>query len=108
MRRATYTKQQIIAAGEKIHKENKVVTPFGIRNMLGGGNTQRIKRVWEDWIKNNHTKHTHSSDQSLPQLITVKSENHAHVQNQIHTMRKTLSRITGLLAESNSLLKNHN
>jgi hypothetical protein len=47
MKKPTYTDAQIIEAGKQLLAEDKPVTPFGIRNLLGGGNHLRIKLVWE-------------------------------------------------------------
>ncbi|HRJ54626.1 MAG TPA: DNA-binding protein [Candidatus Thiothrix moscowensis] len=47
MKKPTYTDVQIIQAGKQLLAEDKSVTPFAIRNLLGGGNHLRIKLVWE-------------------------------------------------------------
>ncbi len=47
MKKPTYTDAQIVEAGKQLLAEDKPVTPFGIRNLLGGGNHLRIKQVWE-------------------------------------------------------------
>lgn len=47
MKPATYTNEQIIGAGMQLLADNRRVTPFGIRNLLGGGNPTRIRAVWE-------------------------------------------------------------
>ncbi len=48
MKQATYTNEQIIEAGMQLLADKKRVTPFGIRNLLGGGNPARIKTIWEE------------------------------------------------------------
>ncbi len=47
MKKPTYTPEQIIEAGEKLQKDGKRVTPFGIRNIMGGGNPARIREIWD-------------------------------------------------------------
>lgn len=50
MRSSEYTDEQIIKAGDALLAENKRVTAFGIRNMIGGGNASRIKKVWDEYV----------------------------------------------------------
>ena len=45
MRPAEYQEADIIKAGQKIQKEGRTVTAFGIRNALGGGNPRRIGEI---------------------------------------------------------------
>ena len=47
MKPATYTDEQIIEAGMQLLADNKRVTPFGIRKIIGGGNPERIKTIWQ-------------------------------------------------------------
>lgn len=48
MKAPTYTDKQIIDAGMQLLAENKRVTPFAIRNAIGGGNPKRIKKIWTE------------------------------------------------------------
>ena len=48
MKAPTYTDKQIIDAGMQLLAENKRVTPFAIRNAIGGGNPKRIKKIWAE------------------------------------------------------------
>lgn len=48
MKAPTYTDEQIIEAGMQLLADNKRVSPFAIRNVIGGGNPKRIKRIWEE------------------------------------------------------------
>lgn len=48
MKPATYTNEQIIEAGMQLLADKKRVTPFALRNILGGGNPARIKTIWEE------------------------------------------------------------
>lgn len=50
MRQSEYTDEQIIKAGNALLAESKRVTAFGIRNMIGGGNASRIKKVWDEYV----------------------------------------------------------
>jgi len=46
MKAPTYTDEQIIEAGKQLLSENKRVSPFAIRTLMGGGNPKRIKKIW--------------------------------------------------------------
>jgi hypothetical protein len=50
-RLAKSTDDEIIAAGIEIENEGKSVSPFAIRNNLNGGCSDRIKLVWDEFIK---------------------------------------------------------
>jgi hypothetical protein len=50
-RLAKSTDDEIIAAGIAIENEGKPVSPFAIRNNLNGGCSERIKLVWDEFIK---------------------------------------------------------
>lgn len=57
-RRAQFSEKQIIAAGIELEELGIVVSPFAIRNKLGGGCTDRIKVAWK--------KHTSQLSQIIP------------------------------------------
>ncbi len=48
MKAPTYTDEQIIDAGMQLLAENKRVSPFAIRTLMGGGNPKRIKKIWKE------------------------------------------------------------
>jgi chromosome segregation ATPase len=48
MKSPTYTDEQIINAGMQLLAENKRVSPFAIRTLMGGGNPKRIKKIWAE------------------------------------------------------------
>ena len=48
MKAPTYTDEQIIEAGMQLLAENKRVSPFAIRTLMGGGNPKRIKKIWQE------------------------------------------------------------
>lgn len=48
MKAPTYTDEQIIEAGMQLLAENKRVSPFAIRTLMGGGNPKRIKKIWSE------------------------------------------------------------
>lgn len=50
MRPADYSEEQIIEAGKGLEEEGKRVTPFGIRERMGGGQPQRIRTVWDSYV----------------------------------------------------------
>lgn len=47
MRPASHTDQDVIAAGQQLLAQGKAVTGFGLREVLGGGNSARLKNIWE-------------------------------------------------------------
>ena len=48
---AEYSEKEIIEAGEVIESNGKHVNPFAIREKLGGGSPDRIKRIWETHLQ---------------------------------------------------------
>ena len=50
MRPADYSEEQIIEAGKALQEAGKRVTPFGIRERMGGGKPQRIREIWERYL----------------------------------------------------------
>ena len=48
---AEFTDENIINAGLSLQKNNKPVSPFSIRNKMGGGSSERIKEVWNIYLK---------------------------------------------------------
>lgn len=50
MRKSEFSDEQIIAAGNELIDEGKRPTAFGIKNRIGGGNAQRIRKVWEEHL----------------------------------------------------------
>jgi chromosome segregation ATPase len=53
MRPADYSEEQIIEAGKALQEAGKRVTPFGIREHMGGGKPQRIRTVWDSYLAGN-------------------------------------------------------
>lgn len=70
VKKATYTDQQIVEAGIRLRSENKRVTPFSIRNLIGGGNAQRIKAIWEEYEKGNLDNPESLNLNELPNEVT--------------------------------------
>lgn len=52
MRPPEFSSDEVIAAGEELIKQGKSVTGFGLRGLLGGGNAQRLKTIWEEHVAN--------------------------------------------------------
>lgn len=48
---AEFSDDEIIDAGNQLLNSNKVVTPFGIRQIIGGGSAARIKMVWNSELE---------------------------------------------------------
>jgi chromosome segregation ATPase len=46
-RKTEYNDDEIVKTGLAIEKEGKSVSPFAIRNRLGGGSSERIKGIWQ-------------------------------------------------------------
>ena len=62
MRPAEYQEADIIKAGQKIQREGRTVTAFGIRNSLGGGNPRRIGEIWNQYIANEKQGQTNQTE----------------------------------------------
>lgn len=54
MRPATFTQDQIIAAGEALLQEGRSITGFALRGRVGGGNPTRLKQVWDEHVASQH------------------------------------------------------
>lgn len=48
---AVFTEKKIINAGLEIEAEGDPVTPFAIKNRLGGGDSRRIKAIWNEHLE---------------------------------------------------------
>lgn len=80
MKKPTFSNAQIIEAGKRLQAENKLVTPFGIRNLLGGGNHIRIKAVWDEAVQAGLDQlPTLVSEPSLPVLSLPVSLESRHI-----------------------------
>ena len=69
---AEYTAEQIIEAGNTLESIGKRVTPFAIREKLGGGDPNRIKEIWTNHQqKSQHygNNATEEDDVALPTEI---------------------------------------
>ena len=97
--------QQIIEAGESLKAEGKRISPYAIRNHLGGkGCSKRIKKVWNDYFSENLDKKSEESlDILLPNEIqetfdssleTVTSLLKKLVQKNFHVATKTAEKRT--------------
>ena len=62
MRPAEYQEADIIKAGQKLQREGRTVTVFGIRNTLGGGNPRRIGEIWSQYIANEKQGQTNQTE----------------------------------------------
>ena len=47
MRPTEYADELVIAAGKKISSEGRVVTAWGLKQLVGGGKNERLLAVWE-------------------------------------------------------------
>ena len=74
MKTATYTEKQIIEAGQQLLEQQKTVTPFGIRNLIGGGNPARIKAIWTKYNKTHNPNQTEKSALELPTKFNTNLE----------------------------------
>ena len=49
MRKAKFTREDIIAAGKTLQSQGSDVSPNAIKLQLGGGNPTRIKQIWDEY-----------------------------------------------------------
>ncbi len=78
--------EQIIKAGSDLLAANKLVTPFGIRNILGSGCPKRIKKVWD----------AHTADEALDGVLIEITETPAlpaEFQETLEAMKEDLARL---------------
>lgn len=50
MRPAEFTTETIIEAGQVLLDEGRTVTGFALRQKIGGGNPNRLKKIWDEFI----------------------------------------------------------
>lgn len=50
MRNPKFSKEEVIAAGIELQKQNKTVTGNAIALALGGGRPDRFKSIWEEYL----------------------------------------------------------
>ncbi len=55
MRPTEFTDEAIISAGDELLKSGRKVTGFGLRNLLGGGKSTRLKDVWDAHVASKET-----------------------------------------------------
>ncbi len=58
MRQAEYTKEEIIAAGHELQTAGRSITGFALRKVIGGGNAQRLKLVWDEYVSSQQVEKT--------------------------------------------------
>jgi len=50
MRPTEFTSEQIIQAGQELLDSGRNITGFALRNKVGGGNPNRLKQVWDEYV----------------------------------------------------------
>lgn len=94
-RTAEFTDEQIVDAGKQLKQSGKRITGFGLRNLVGGGNPQRLLEVWE--------QHETEGTEEEPELVSeLPIEVADHLQSVINSFTTTFSeRFTNLAREMN-------
>lgn len=75
-RKVEFSDQQIIETGKAIAKTGQTVSPFSIRNVLKGGSSERIKRVWEHYIEEQKQLEVQMASVELPLKVRETLGNH--------------------------------
>jgi chromosome segregation ATPase len=88
---AEYSVEQIIEAGKSIDLAQKRVTPFSIREKLGGGSPERIKEIWEKHL--NQIRDEAVIDSSDAEL-ELPAEIQASLEKNLNTASKQLLTLT--------------
>jgi hypothetical protein len=84
MRPPEVTNEEILAAGKEIQSQGKKVTGWGIRSVLGRGNANRFKTIWDEFSNQNKQDET---DLRLPvELEDLVSELEQNVVSQIRPL----------------------
>lgn len=110
---AEFSDEEIIKAGNHLLSLSKVVTPFGIRQLIGGGSAQRIKTVWSEEVakRNDEALNGDSSKE-----IELPAEMQEALEKSIEMISQQLTRVTKInykvaadVAESRvaSVIKKH-
>lgn len=55
MRPVEFTQQEIITAGQALRDAGRNVTGFALRQKVGGGNPNRLKQVWDEYLASQST-----------------------------------------------------
>lgn len=58
MRQAEYTREEIIAAGHELQSAGRSITGFALRKVTGGGNPERLKLVWDEYVSSQQVQKT--------------------------------------------------
>mgnify|MGYP003391306412 CR=1 FL=1 len=95
MRPSTYSDEQIIEAGNALLLRGQQPTPFAIKTRLGGGNVNRIQKVWS---KHHGAAESVSEPASaLTELLQVELDSTVSVLGD--AMRKSLQRLFSIALE---------
>ena len=100
MRPAQFTDGDIIEAGRRIRDTGRLVTPFGIRNNLGGGNTTRIREVWDRFLENESRGLEQEEPPAEP--VTLPPQLHEHA---LSAKKNLTSYIDGLYMNAYALVE---
>jgi len=50
MRPVEFTSEEIVQAGQELLSSGRNITGFALRNKVGGGNPNRLKQVWDEYV----------------------------------------------------------
>jgi colicin import membrane protein len=99
---AEYSAEKIIEAGKNIELAGKRVTPFAIREKLGGGSPERIKGIWERHIDKlgESINETSSETIELPyEIQEALDKNRIAASKQLVSFTNNIFKVAKLLAE---------
>lgn len=91
MRPVEFTSEEIVQAGQELLSSGRNITGFALRNKVGGGNPNRLKQVWDEYV----------SSQSVTKAEPV-AELPVEVADEIAAVTKALTdRLANLAVELN-------
>ncbi|AEF03015.1 DNA-binding protein [Alteromonas naphthalenivorans] len=86
---AEFSDDEIIDAGNQLLNSNKVVTPFGIRQIIGGGSAARIKMVWNSELERRSNE---VSQNDLDNQVELPAELQDSLEKSIQALTKQLTK----------------
>jgi chromosome segregation ATPase len=89
-RKKEFSDDKIIETGVSIEKAGEPVSPFAIRNRLGGGSSDRIKNVWQAF---DEKRKAESEAEVVMEMIELPSEIQTILEKNLDVSAKMLNRL---------------
>lgn len=100
MRPAEFTPEDIVAAGDDLVASGRSVTGFALRKKVGGGNPNRLKAVWDEYLAGKQTSRAVEQIALPLELNNVLVNMQAEVRAMINHMAIEMHQVAFQAAES--------